>query len=130
MRTLILAAAFVLAALPAFAAQNGTVTFDVPNTGGAPSGYRLYRDGTLVATVTSGQSVTALSPVDVGTIVLGVEAFNAAGAGPRVNKSYTLGAVLIQLPIALGLALMYFFSWLFGRSVYDFVGTLISPLFR
>jgi len=83
-----------LLALPAFAAQNGTITFDVPNTGGAPTGYRLYRDGTLVGAVTSGQTFTALFPNDIGTYTIGVEAFNATGAGPRVNKSVVLGPVV------------------------------------
>ncbi len=84
-------------ALPAIAAQDGTITFDLPNTGGAPSGFRLYRDGAVVATITSGQTVTALAPIDVGTFVIGVEAFNATGPATRVNKTVTLGAVL-QVP--------------------------------
>jgi len=90
----LIAIAAVLLALPAIAAQNGTITFDVPNTGGAPTGYRLFRDGTIVGSVTNGQTFTALSPVDVGTVLLGIESFNATGTGPRVNKSVTLGAVV------------------------------------
>lgn len=84
----------VSASFAALAAQNGTVTFDVPNTGGAPTGYRLYRDGTLVGSVTSGQTFTALFPNDTGTYVIGVEAFNATGPGPRVNKSVTLSPLV------------------------------------
>jgi len=83
-----------LIALSAFAAQNATITFDVPNTGGAPTGYRLFRDGALVGSVANGQTLTALFPNDVGTYLIGVEAFNATGAGQRVNKSVVLGDVV------------------------------------
>jgi hypothetical protein len=78
----------------AFAAQDGTITFSPPVTGGAPTGYRLYRDSTLVGTVSSGQTLTALFPNDVGVYQIGVEAFNATGAGPRVTQTVTLGAVV------------------------------------
>lgn len=89
-KALLGAALAAAVALGAHAAQNATITFDVPSTGGAPTGYRVYRDGTLVGAVTSGQTLTALFPNDTGTYTIGVEAFNATGAGPRVNKSVVL----------------------------------------
>lgn len=95
---LIAAVLCVLASFVAYAAQNGTVTFDVPNTGGAPSGYRLFRDGVLVGTLTSGQTLTALAPNDVGTYVIGVEAVNATGPGTRVNKTVVLGPPPLPVP--------------------------------
>lgn len=76
--------------LPLAAQQAGSVTFDAPTTGGAPSGYRLYREGALVGPVTSGQVIQGLFPSNAGTWMFAVEAFNAAGAGPRVTRSVTL----------------------------------------
>lgn len=93
MRSILLAAALCALAFSALAQQSGVVQFDPPNTGGAPAGYRLYRDNVLVGAVTPGQAVSALFPSNTGTWVIGVEAFNATGAGPRVNKSVTLGVV-------------------------------------
>jgi len=98
-----LAALLLLVALPALAQQSGTVQFDPPNTcvvAGthaassaaastcAPSGYRVYRDGTLVGAITPGGSITF--PAN-GTFVIGVEGFDADGAGPRVNKQVVVG---------------------------------------
>lgn len=80
-----------LAALPLNAAQNAAFTFDIPNTGGTPTGYRVYRDNTLVGSLTSGQSLNAFFPNDTGTYLVGVEAFNATGPGSRVNKTVVLG---------------------------------------
>jgi len=97
MKRFLVTALLCALAVPAFAAQNATITFDVPNTGGAPTGYRLFRDGTLIGAVTSGQTLTALFPNDVGTYLVGVESWNAAcgvsplPSCPRVNKSVTLG---------------------------------------
>lgn len=93
MRSFVAALALLCFALPVAAQQSGTVSFDAPNTGGAPTGYRIYRDNVLVGAVTPGQSVTALAPSNAGTWVLGVEAFNATGPGTRVNKSVTIGAL-------------------------------------
>lgn len=80
--------------LPLAAQQAGTVTFDVPSSGGAPTSYRLFRDGTLVGNLTPGQTITALFPSSAGSWVIGVEAVNATGAGPRVNRTVTLGPPL------------------------------------
>ena|SRR5688572_6752163 len=91
---LIAAGLLLCLAMPAFAQQSGTVTFGAPTTGGAPTGYRLYRDGTLVGPVTSGQTVANLFPANTGTWVFAVEAFNATGAGPRVSTTVTLGPPL------------------------------------
>ena len=93
MKTLL--AVLLLVSFPVLAQQAGTVTFGAPTTGGAPTGYRLYRDGTQVGTtVTSGQTVANLFPTNTGTWVIGVEAFNTAGAGPRVTRTVTLGPVI------------------------------------
>ena len=91
MHRLIVGALLALATLPALGQQSGTVQFDPPNTGGAPTGYRLYRDSVLVGAVTPGQTLAALFPSNTGTWTIAVEAFNAAGAGPRVSKSVTVG---------------------------------------
>lgn len=103
MRRLLLAALCVLA-FPAFAQQSGTVTFDPPATGGAPAGFRLYRDNVLVGPVTSGQLVAGLFPTNTGSWVFSVETHNAAcGASglpacPRVNRTVTLGPPPLQPP--------------------------------
>lgn len=94
MRLMIAAAALLVFCLPVSAQQNGTITFDLPNTGGAPTGFRLYRDNVLVGAVASGQTLSALLPGNTGTWTIGVEAFNATGPGPRVNKSVTVGPVV------------------------------------
>jgi hypothetical protein len=94
----LLAFALLVASLPALAAQDGTVTFSPPTSGGAPTGYRLYRDGTLVGPVTSGQTIPGLFPNDTGTYVIGVEALNTAGAGTRVNRTVVLGPPPVQPP--------------------------------
>ena len=90
---------------PAFAQQSGTVTFSPPDTGGTPTGYRLYRDNTLVGPVTPGQTISGLFPADTGTWTFGVEAFNAAcGVSPlpactRVTTPpITLGGPPLQPP--------------------------------
>lgn len=97
MRTIVavfLMAALFAAPVPALAApQDITVTFDVPTTGGAPTGYRLFKDGTQVGAVIPGQKFTAALPGD-GSYVLGVEAFNATGAGARVNRTITVGPLV------------------------------------
>lgn len=84
----------LLMVAPVFAAQDATITFSPPVTGGAPTGYRLFRDGTLIGAVATGQTLTALFPNDVGTYQVGVEAFNATGTGQRVTKTVVLGAVV------------------------------------
>lgn len=90
-----LAVAIALAVPPAaFAAQDATITFSPPITGGAPTGYRLYRDSTLIGSVSSGQTLTALFPNDIGTYAIAVSAFNATGEGPKVTQTVTLGAVV------------------------------------
>lgn len=71
--------------------QDATITFSPPTTGGAPTGYRAYRDATLVGPVVSGQPLTAFFPADIGTFVVGVEPFNATGAGPRTTATAVLG---------------------------------------
>lgn len=64
--------------LPALAfAAPGAILFDPPVTGGAPDGYRLYVDGTLVGPIVSGHEMAF---PDSGEVVIGVEAYNAAGA--------------------------------------------------
>lgn len=90
----LIAALLVLVALPAFAQQSGVVQFDPPNTGGAPTGYRLYRDNVLVGAVTPGQTVSALFPSSAGSWTIAVEAFNSTGPGPKVSKLVTLGPVV------------------------------------
>lgn len=90
----ILAGLLLLVAFPLAAQQAGTVTFDPPTTGGAPTGYRLYRDSTLIGPVTSGQTIPGLFPANTGTWVISVEAFNATGPGPKVGKTVTLGPVV------------------------------------
>ena len=93
-----------LVALPALAQQAGTVTFDVPTTGGTPAGYRLYRENVLVGPVTSGQTIANLFPANTGTWTCAVESHNAAcGASPlpacpRVSFSRTLGPPPLQPP--------------------------------
>lgn len=73
MRTLLA----ILLLFPALAfAAPGSILFDPPVTGGAPDGYRLYVDGTLVGPVTSGYEMAF---PDSGEVVIGVEAFNASG---------------------------------------------------
>lgn len=94
----IAAVLLLLVCLPAFGQQAGTVTFDAPTTGGAPTGYRLYRDNVLVGPVTSGQTIPNLFPANTGTWVIAVESFNTAGPGPRVTKTVTLGPPPIQPP--------------------------------
>ena len=90
----IVVAVLLLVSFPSFAQQAGTVSFDPPNTGGAPTGYRLYRDNVLVGPVTSGQTVPNLFPANTGTWVIAVEAFNTAGPGPRSSKTVTLSPPL------------------------------------
>lgn len=91
-------------ALPAFSAQNATVTFSAPNTGGTPAGYRIYRDNVLVGPVQSGQTLTGFFPTDTGSFVVSVESHNAAcgstglPACPRVNQTVVLGPPPIQPP--------------------------------
>jgi len=97
----LLAVVAVLVALPAFSQQAGTVTFGAPTTGGAPTGYRLYRDNVLVGPVTSGQTVANLFPANVGTWAFAVEAFNAAGAGPRLSTTVTLGVPAPGVPVSI-----------------------------
>lgn len=89
----LIAATLLCLTVPALAQQSATISFDPPSTGGAPTGYRLYRDGTLVSAVTSGQTLTNLFPSNAGSWVIGVEAFNATGPGPRVNQTVTIGPV-------------------------------------
>lgn len=75
-RQILIAALFAL--LPALAlAAPGSILFDPPAEGGAPDGYRLYVDGDLVGPIRSGHEMEF--PGD-GTVVIGVEAFNAEGA--------------------------------------------------
>ena len=86
---------FALLALPVFAApQDITVTFTPPTVGGAPSGYRLFKDNVLVGPVTSGQTFPALLTDDGSAHVLGFEAFNTGGTGTRVNRSVTITSVV------------------------------------
>lgn len=68
-------------ASPALAQQAGTVTFGVAPASpdfGAPAGFRLHRDTTLVGPVTSGQTFPTLFPANVGAWTFAVEAWNAA----------------------------------------------------
>lgn len=95
MRFLFAAVAALAISLSAVAQQQaGTITFDAPGSGGAPTSYRFYRDGTLVGNVTSGQTISALVPSSAGQWTIGVEAVNASGAGPRVNRIVTAGPPL------------------------------------
>lgn len=100
----ILAGAVLACLAPAaFAApqpQDMTVTITIPNTGGAPVGYRLYRDGTAIGTpcappsaglcFASGVPVSNALPDNTGVYVIGTEAFNATGTGPRLNSTLTM----------------------------------------
>lgn len=98
-----LALVSALTVAPAFAApqpQDVTITITPPVTGGAPAGYRAYRDGTAIGApclapstglcAVSGQPIVSGFPDNVGTYVLGVEAFNATGTGPRLNNTVTM----------------------------------------
>jgi len=104
MRSLLAALALLCFSLPCAAQQSGTVTFDVPTTGGTPAGYRLYRENVLVGPVTSGQTIANLFPANTGTWTFAVETHNAAcGASPlpacpRVSFTRTLGPPPIQPP--------------------------------
>lgn len=82
--------AVLLLCAPVFAAQDATFVITPPTTGGAPTGYRVYRDGTLVGPVISGQPIPAFFPTDTGTFALGFEAFNVTGAGPRYAASVAI----------------------------------------
>jgi hypothetical protein len=79
--------------LPLAAQQSGVVNFGAPIAGGAPAGYRLYRDGALVGPVTAGQTVPNLFPANTGAWTFAVEAHNAAcgttplPACPRVTPA-------------------------------------------
>lgn len=88
-----LALVFALTVVPAaFAAptpQDVTITFSLPVTGGAPTGYRLFKDGVLVGSTAPSQVFTALLPDTSGSYQIGVEAFNATGTGQRVTKTVT-----------------------------------------
>jgi hypothetical protein len=82
MKTLIVLA-FCVMSLGALAQQSGVVNFGPPIAGGAPAGYRLYRDGVLVGPVTAGQTVANLFPANAGAWTFAVESHNAAcGATP------------------------------------------------
>jgi len=83
MRLTLLAVLCALA-LPVLAQESATVLFDPPSSGGAPTGYRLYRDNVLVVTVTAGQTIPNLAP-DANPHTYALEAFNATGPGPRVT---------------------------------------------
>ena len=70
----LLVALFVLATLPALGQQSGTVQFDPPNTGGPVTGYRLYRDGTLIGPVTGAQqTIASLFPSQFGSWTYAIE---------------------------------------------------------
>jgi len=97
-------AVFVLAlCAPVFAAQDGTITFTLPTTGGAITGacatatpatcgIRLFRDNTLVGPITPGQAFPALFPNDTATYQLGIETWNVSGVN-RVTKTLALTAL-------------------------------------
>ena len=102
----LLAALSLLIAAPIAFAQTTivtTVNFDVPITGGAPDGYRLYVDDCAasgptaapVGTVTSGQEFTGILP-GVGTYDVCVRPFNATGelADPGPVANVVIGAAL------------------------------------
>jgi hypothetical protein len=99
MRFIFAAVALLALSVPALAQQAGSVTFSPPTTGGAPTGYRLYRDNTLIGPVTSGQAIPALFPANTGSWVFAVEAFNATGAGARSAVTATLGPVVPGAPV-------------------------------
>lgn len=99
----LLATIAALVCLPALAQQSGVVEFDAPDvcvvagthaassdapSTCAPTGYRLYRNDVLVGAIQPGGSVTLAAS---GSTVIGVEAINANGAGPRVSKEVTIG---------------------------------------
>jgi subtilisin family serine protease len=77
------------------------LTWSVPVTGGAPTGYTLVArttsNGPVIATVPLGNVTTFSAPVPSGTYVLSVVATNAAGAGPESNQ------VTVQIPVGVEL---------------------------
>lgn len=106
MRFALIAAAAMAAALPLAAQQAGSVTFDAPSSGGAPSAYRLFRDSTDLGAVTAGaaNTVATMFPANTGTWTFAIESRNAAcGASPlptcpRVTRVVTLGPPPLQPP--------------------------------
>lgn len=85
------------------AQQSAIATFDVPNTcvvAGTlasstdpastcvPTGFRIYRNNTLVGAIASGGSIQF--PAN-GTFTVGIEPYDADGPGPRVNKQVVVG---------------------------------------
>jgi hypothetical protein len=90
--------------LPLAAQQAGTVTFDTPSSGGAPSSYRLFRDTTDLGAVTSGQNVPTMFPAGTGPWTFHIESRNAAcGASPlpacpRFSRVVTIGPPPLQPP--------------------------------